>query len=195
MMAFAASDRGGFGGYSSMDNSGPMRSPEKIAADAYNNGVEIRDEAIEYEQAAVVEIDARKKEKLLKKAQKAYAKAGEKFEKAVRNNPEMYQGWSAFGHALRKTGDYERSLEAYKNALALNPKYYEAVEYQAEAHMHLGQYEKVKTAYAKLMQAAPDYAAQLIAEIHKWLPTQDINSNPELKAFAAWAAQEKSPAI
>jgi tetratricopeptide (TPR) repeat protein len=185
----ATADSGGrMGGY---ENSGlpggSARSPEEMAISAYNDGVELRDEALEYEAEAEAATDAKKQEKLLKKARKAYTKAGEKFEKAVKHNPELYQAWSGFGHALRKTGDYERSLEAYRSALALEPNYHEAIEYQAEAHMHLGQYEKVKTAYAKLKQEKPELAGKLLTAVNKWLPGQDVNANADLKAFAQWA--------
>jgi tetratricopeptide (TPR) repeat protein len=178
-------------GYGGMSSFAPERSPEKIAVDAYNYGSELRDDAIEYEQEAEAETDPKKKEKLLSKAQKSYTKAAEKFRKAVDNNPQLYQAWSALGHALRKTGDYDASLQAYEQALTLNPQYYEAVEYRAEAHMHLGQYEKVKSAYAVLLQGKPEYASKLLTQINKWLPTQDLKSSVELQAFAAWAGQQK----
>ncbi len=174
-------------GYSGGMQGGSGRTPEELAISAYNAGVELRDEALEYENQAGAEVDAKKKEKLLNKAQKSFTKSAAKFEKAVKHNPQMYQAWSAFGHALRKTGDYERSLEAYKSALALEPNYHEAIEYQAVAHMHLGLYEKVKTAYAKLRQEKPELAGKLMAEINQWLPGQDVNSNADLKAFAQWA--------
>jgi tetratricopeptide (TPR) repeat protein len=175
-------------GYSGGMPAGPGRSPEELAISAYNAGVELRDEGLEYEQEAEVQEDAKKREKLLKKAQKSFEKAAGKFEKAVKNNPEMYQAWSGFGHALRKTGNYERSLEAYKSALALEPNYHEAIEYQAEAYMHLGQYEQVKTAYARLRQEKLELAGKLLSEVNKWLSDQDVAAgSADLQAFAQWA--------
>jgi tetratricopeptide (TPR) repeat protein len=174
--------------YSGGMPAGPGRSPEELAISAYNAGVELRDEGLEYEQEAEVQEDAKKREKLLKKAQKSFEKAAGKFEKAVKNNPEMYQAWSGFGHALRKTGNYERSLEAYKSALALEPNYHEAIEYQAEAYMHLGQYEQVKTAYARLRQEKLELAGKLLSEVNKWLSDQDVAAgSADLQAFAQWA--------
>jgi tetratricopeptide (TPR) repeat protein len=164
------------------------RDKEQQAIRAYNAGVELRDQALAYESAAEAQADAGKKGKLLKKARKTFEKAAGKFEKAVQYNPALYQGWSGFGHALRKTGDYERALEAYGNALALEPDYHEAIEYQAEAHMHLAHYEKVKTAYAKLLREKPELAAKLLAEINKWLRQQNVAAgDADLKAFAQWA--------
>ncbi|HEX5054936.1 MAG TPA: tetratricopeptide repeat protein [Gammaproteobacteria bacterium] len=164
-----------------------LHEKEQFAVEFYNAGVELRDEALSYEKESDAVADAKQKEKLLKKAGKSFEKAAGKFEKAVQYNPELYQAWSAFGHALRKTGDYERSLEAYKNALALEPNYHEAIEYQAEAHLHLAQYEKVKAAYARLLREKPEFAEKLLGEINKWLPGQDVNANADLKAFAQWA--------
>jgi tetratricopeptide (TPR) repeat protein len=181
----------GYGG--GLDVAG-KRDREQQAIRAYNSGVELRDEALSYESAAEVQADGKKKEKLLKKARKIFGKAAGKFEKAVQYNPELYQGWSGFGHALRKTGDYERSLEAYRNALALEPDYHEAIEYQAEAHMHLAHYEKVKAAYAKLLREKPELAAKLLTEINKWLPQQNVAAgNADLKAFALWAKDMSQP--
>lgn len=197
--AVALADGGGrMGGMGGMGDSGSRgydggmdaskaRDKEQLAIRSYNAGVELRDEALAYEGEAAAETNAKKQEKLLKKARKAFTRAAGKFEKAVQYNPELYQAWSGFGHALRKTGDYERSLEAYKNALALEPDYHEAIEYQAEAHMHLGQYEKVKAAYAKLLREKPELAAKLLSEINTWLPGQDVNGNADLKAFSQWA--------
>jgi tetratricopeptide (TPR) repeat protein len=160
---------------------------EQFAIEFYNAGVELRDEAISYENEAAAATDAKKKEKLLKKAQRSFGKASGKFEKAVQYNPELYQAWSGFGHALRKTGNYERSLEAYQKALALEPNYHEAIEYQAEAHLYLGRYELVKTAYARLLREKPEFAATLLEEINKWLPGRDVSANADIKAFAQWA--------
>jgi tetratricopeptide (TPR) repeat protein len=191
--AVAAPDAGGRmggmdSGYSGGLDSGSARDQEQLAIKAYNAGVELRDEALAYEREAEAEADAKKKGKRLQKAQKSFKKASDKFEKAVQYNPELYQAWSGFGHALRKTGNYERSLEAYRSALALEPNYHEAIEYQAEAHMHLGEYGKVKTAYAKLLREKPELAATLLAEVNKWLPGQNVaTGSADLKAFAQWA--------
>lgn len=174
----------GYGG--GLDATG-AQSEEQRAIEAYNAGVELRDEALGYEQQAEAAQNAKKREKLLKKAGKSYTKAAEKFERAVQYNPQLHQAWSGFGHALRKTGDYHRALQAYNNALTLEPNYHEAIEYRAEAHMHMGLYEKVKMAYAKLKQEKPELAAKLLVAINKWLPGQDVNSNADLKAFAQWA--------
>lgn len=179
---------GGYGG--GLESSAPKRSPEEMAISAYNAGVELRDDALEYEQEASAQTDEKKRQKLLAKAQKSYTKAGKKFEKAVKYNPELYQAWSGFGHALRKTGVYDKSLEAYQKALKLNPDYYEAIEYQAEAHLYLRRFDSVKTAYARLQREHPEYAAKLLQEIHKWLPVQDA-SGAALKAFSAWAGQQQ----
>lgn len=175
-------------GYGGGLEAGSGRDKEQQAIRAYNAGVGLRDDALGYESKAEAATDGKKKEKLLKKARKSYTKAAGKFEKAVQLDPELYQAWSGFGHALRKTGDYERSLEAYKSALALEPNYHEAIEYQAEAHMHLGDYEKVKGAYAKLLREKPELAVRLLTEINKWLPQQNVAAGgADLKAFAQWA--------
>lgn len=188
--ATAAPGGGGYGGGGLTPAADP-RTPEEMAIGAYNAGVKQRDKAWEYEQQAKTLEEGKKKEKLLKKAKKLYTKAIGKFEKAVEYDPRMYQAWSALGHALRKTGAYDRSLVAYNKSLTINPDYHEAIEYRAEAHMQLHNYEPVKAAYARLKQEHPEYAGRLIQAIHEWLPNQDANKNSELQAFAEWVARQE----
>lgn len=188
VFAAAGGGGGGYGG-GGLDNVRVPRTPEEMAISAYNAGLKQRDNAWEYEQRAATLGDGKKQEKLLRKAQKSYAKAIGKFEKAVERNPQMYQAWSSLGYALRKTGSYDKSLSAYEKALTINPDYYEAIEYQAEAYMQLHNYEPVKTAYARLAKEHPEYAGRLVQAIHQWLPDQDAGNSVELQAFAEWAGQ------
>lgn len=180
------------GGYGSdrLESSAPRMSAEDMAISAYNDGLKQRDKAWEYEQEAKSLEDAKKKDKLMSRAQKAYLKATKQFERAVKHNPRLYQAWSALGYSLRKTGDYEKSLEAYQKALVINPDYHEAIEYQAEAFLHLHRYDQVKAAYERLATEHLEYARQLMLAIREWLPTQDVSGNAELQAFAGWARQQ-----
>lgn len=188
--AFAASDGGGYGGGGLTPVPEP-RTPEEMAINEYNDGVKQRDKALEYEQQAKTLEEGKKKDRLLKKARKFYTKAIAKFEKAVEYNPQMYQAWSALGHALRKTGVYRRSLAAYNESLTINPDYHEAIEYQAEAHMQLHNYTSVKAAYVRLKEEHPEYAGRLLQAIHEWLPTQDPNNHSQLQTFAEWVEQQE----
>ena len=189
LSVFAASGGGGYGG-DRLESSAPRKSPEDIAASEYNDGLEYRDKAWEYEQESKLSEDEKKKDKLLKKALKSYRKAADRFEKAVKHNPQLYQAWSALGHALKKTGEYDESLAAYKKALSINPDYHEAIEYQAEAHMAVHRFAEVKKAYARLVKEHTEYAGKLMQAIHEWLPKQDVSGNAELQAFSEWAKQQ-----
>jgi Tfp pilus assembly protein PilF len=181
------------GGYGSdrLETSAPRMSPEDMGASAYNDGLKQRDKAWEFEQEAKALADSKKKDKLLQKAEKAYLKAAKQFEKAVKHHPRLYQAWSALGHSRRKTGSFDESLAAYEKALTLNSDYHEAIEYQAEAFMQLHRYAQVKAAYERLATEHLEYARKLLQAIDEWLPTQGMNGNAELQAFAEWAGRQK----
>ena len=176
-------------------SAGPALSPQEQATELYNDGNAIRDKAAALEQEAAAEPDAKKKEKLEKKALDKHEASIKKFAAATEKNPGLYQAWGTLGYAYRKTGKYTEALQAYDHALQIEPGYTPAIEYRAEAYLGLNRLDEVKTAYMALFNQDRVRADQLAAAIDRWI--QKKRAEPSgvdaaaLDSFAAWAAERK----
>jgi tetratricopeptide (TPR) repeat protein len=150
--------------------SGPSaaaKSPEELAREAYNSGIDHKDKGLK------AEADAAKapkdREKNLKKANDEYGKALKDFKKAIDLVPDAYQAYNGMGFALRKTGDYAKALENYDKALKLNPNYTEALEYRGEAYLGLNRIEDAKQAYLTLFAKDRAQADSLMKAMNEWV--------------------------
>lgn len=169
--------------------------PEQEAVELYNDGNEYRDKAAALEKEAAGEPDAKKKEKLEKKALDKHESSIKKFVAATQKNPRLVQAWGNLGYAYRKTGKYDEALTAYDKALALEPNYTPAIEYRGEAYLGLNRLEDVKTAYMDLFRSDRTRADELAGAIDRWL--QKKRAEPggvdpaTVAGFASWAAERK----
>src|SRR4029453_4210184 len=109
----------------------PTMSPEEVAVQAYNSGIDHRDKAAKFELQAS-SAAAKDRDKILDKAKKEYTSALKEFKRATDNSPKMYQAFNGMGFAYRKTGDYTKALEMYDKALVLQPGFPDALEYRGE---------------------------------------------------------------
>lgn len=181
------------GAWAAGGSSATSASPADRAADAYNRGIEHRDKAWQLEKEATEATSPEKREKLEGKAQKQYEKAIRAFRTAIEADANMHQAHGSLGYALRKTGDYERSLEAYNRALELRPDYTEAVEYRAEAYLGLNRLQDAKDAYLQLFRDDRERADELMQAMQRWVEQRRIEptevSPAEVEEFAAWVKE------
>lgn len=170
-----------------------VKTPEEEAKDAYNQGLKLRDKAWALEDKAEAAGTDAERQKHLGKAQKHYTKSIRLFETATRKVPTFHQAFSSLGYALRKTGEFERSLEAYDQALKLAPFYGEAIEYRAEAYLGLDRLDEAKEAYMQLFSSNRDLADQLMVAMRRWLEKRRAEpggvSSETIESFAAWVAE------
>lgn len=169
-------------------------SPERQAAELYNDGLASRDQALELEdKAADPALSAEKRQKIQNKAARAWEQAISSFTRAVETNPRMHQAWSALGHARRQTGAYETALEAYGQALALEPDYGEALEYLGEAYLGLNRVEDAQQTYERLQSKDKKLAGELLSAMSAWI--EQRRSEPdgakvgELDTFERWVTE------
>src|SRR5262249_44177624 len=90
------------GGGSSM---APL-TPEDMARDAYNSGIDHKNKGVKAEMDAEKQTKASDRDKALAKAKDEFGKALKDFEKATKLVPNIYQAYNGLGFAYRKTGDY-----------------------------------------------------------------------------------------
>jgi len=197
---------GGSMGAGSLDAFKPA-SPEESARRDYNSGVGYIKKAQEYDSdAAAAGSDEKKNSKALAKSRTAYAHALDEFNKAVSQQPGMYQAWNYIGFANRHLGNYDAALSAYARALELNPTYPDAIEYRGEAYLGLNRIDDAKGAYMTLFRDSRSLADQLMTAMRKW--TDAHLKDPQgllpadVEAFSKWvderagmAAQTASLAI
>lgn len=172
-------------GPSMADNS---RTPEDMAREAYNSGIDHRDKGRKLEdQAATQPKDA---DKNLQKAKDEYTKALKDFQRASDLNPALYQAYNGMGYAYRKTGDYVKALQNYDMALKLAPGFPDAVEYRGEAYLGLNRIDDAKQAYMTLFASDRKQADALLKAMTDWVAkhqTSAAGTDPAaVSAFSDW---------
>lgn len=185
-----ASGSGG-GGMGMPTTTSTPRSPEQQAESAYKTGLKYKRRAWRYEEQAAEATDPGKREKNLARAQRQYQKAIKAFDRAFALNRSHYQALNELGYALRKTGDYRRSILAYNNALKLKPDFAPAVEYRGEALLALERFDDVKNHYLWLYEHDTELAGELMNAIGKWLAEHPEGGTGRAE-FEAWAKERAS---
>ncbi len=198
--AVLASAGGGGGGVigGGGGSSGPaQRSPDELAAKAYEKGQRARDRALAYEAEAeqkdepgFLGIGKRPSEK----AADQWLDAVAAYREAVANKADFYQAYGDLGYAYRKLGNYTQSLAAYDQALRIQSDYAPAIEYRGEAYLKLGRLDDAKDAYGQLFRSDRSQADQLMGAMREWLDEAESKpvdgvSPEELKAFREWVEQ------
>lgn len=192
----------GAGGGPSMPSSPPSMqtreppSPEEQARTAYNTAIRGVQKADELQADAARQTDARKQQKLRKKADDAYAGAARKFSKATEYRPGMHEAWNYLGYCNRKLGKFDAALAAYDRALSLKPDYAEAVEYRGHAYLGLNRLAEAKDAYLSLFASNRKLAASLLSAMQQWVGERrgaagavDAGS---FEAFASWVSERSA---
>ena len=183
----------GAGGGPSMPSSSPSTqtreppSPEEQARTAYNLGVRGVEKGDELLADAARQSDARKQEKLRKKAADAYANAAKKFARATELRPGMFEAWNYLGYSNRKQGKYDAALAAYDRALQLKPDYAEAIEYRGHAFLGLNRLPEAKEAYLALFGSNRKLAASLLTAMQQWVGEHGDNAE-----FASWVSERSA---
>ena len=169
------------------------KSPQEMADEAYNQGLELRDKAWALEAKAEAAGSEAERRKLLAKAGKQHEKSIPLFLNATERAPLFHQAFSSLGYAYRKTGDFEAALEAYDRALELAPDYGEAIEYRAEAYLGLDRVDDAKKAYMKLFNLDRALADELMGAMERWVETRRAEpggvASETIDELAAWLAE------
>lgn len=174
----------------------PQRSPHDEAVDWYNGGERRLEKLTKMHEEMKAAADPQQAEKLRQKITKGLEAAAADFQRAVRNDPNLYQAYSELGFALRKLGRYSESLDAYNKALAIQPGYSPAIEYRAEAFLGLDQLDEVKNAYMLLFSGDRPRADILMVSMKSWIAERRGNAGTldaqKLDDFAKWVGQRET---
>jgi tetratricopeptide (TPR) repeat protein len=189
---------GGMGGMGGGTSTGTVKkkapkTPEEIAQSRYKSGLKARDEALEAEKKLAESEPGFWQNRYKSAVTKNWAEAIESYQEAVAKKPDFYQAHSDLGYALRKTGDYEKSLAAYGRALELNPEYPQALEYVGETYLGLKRLDDAKNTYMKLFGVDREQAALLMKAMNAWLeqpPTDGVTAE-QVEAFRQWVKERQ----
>jgi tetratricopeptide (TPR) repeat protein len=143
--------------------------PEEMAVEAYNAGLDNRKRATKAEEQALKATKDSDRLKNEKKAREEYDKAFKAFKKAADLNPSLPQAWNGMGFAYRKLGDYAKALESYDRALQLAPNFPDAIEYRGEAYLALNRLDDAKQAYLSLFAVDRKQAELLMNAMSAWV--------------------------
>src|SRR5258708_36261246 len=197
--ALVASGPGGGG----MSTPTPMpsmqqKSPHDQAVDYFNNA-ERRIDGLSKthdEMKAAAATDPQKAAKLQARLAKGLENAAADLERAVKNDPGLFQAWSELGFTYRKMGKFKESLEAYDKALSISPDYTPALEYRAEAYLGMNRVDDAKKAYTDLFAGDRPKADALLISMKSFVAARRTDAAgldaAQLDAFAKWVDQRAS---
>ena len=169
------------------------RSPHGMAVDYYNGGERRLEKLTKIHDEMKAAKDAQTVANLQQKINKGLEAAAGDFQRAVKNDPNLYQAYSELGFTLRKLGKYNESLDAYNKALEIEPGFSPAIEYRAEAFLGLNQLDEVKKAYTMLFSGDRPRADVLMVSMKSWIAERRANANgldaQTLDDFVKWVEQ------
>jgi tetratricopeptide (TPR) repeat protein len=174
-------------------------SPEQQANEAYNAGLQHRDDAWRLaKKLRKPDVPEAKQEKMRNNIRRAYESAAKEFGAAVSHKPDHYQALTGLGYAYRQLGDYANAMQAYDAALAINPEYGEAIEYRAEAYLGLNRINDAQNAYRILLEQNEKLAAELLGSMQGWIEARRKDlaglEQGQLDGFATWVADREQQA-
>src|SRR5437763_10502128 len=172
-----ASGPGGGMGSSPMPSM-QSKSPHDQAVDYLNNAERRIDGLTKThdEMKAALTTDPQKAAKLQAKLSKGLENAAADLERAVKNDPQLFQAYSELGFTYRKMGKFKESLEAYDKALSLSPDYTPALEYRAEAYLGLNRIDDARKAYTDLFSLERPKADALLLSMKGLLPARKTDA-------------------
>ena len=194
-LPLTASGPGGGGMGSAPMPSMQQRSPHDQAVDYFNNAERRIDglSKVHDEMKAAMATDPAKAAKLQGKLAKGLENAAADLERAVKNDPQLFQAYSELGFTYRKMGKFKESLEAYDKALAISPDYTPALEYRAEAYLGLNRIDDARTAYTDLFAGDRPKADALLIAMKSFVAARKADAAgldaAQLDAFAKWVDQ------
>jgi len=164
---------------------------EEQAIEAYNLGYAAIQRADHATALADASSDAKEKRQSQRAASEQYEQARRHFEKAVRLDAYLHEGFTYLGYANRKLGRYSQALEAYQQALALNPDYSYAIEYQGQAYLGLNRIDEARFNYLRLYALNKGQARKLLQAMQSWLNAHKDSAprDIDINSFATWVAQ------
>jgi tetratricopeptide (TPR) repeat protein len=196
--ALVASGPGGGGmGSAPMPSSTPQRSPHDQAVDFFNNAERRIDGLVKThdEMKAAAATDPQKAAKLQARIAKGLENAAADLERAVKNDPNLFQAYSELGFTLRKMGRFPESLAAYDKALELNPEYTPALEYRAEAYLGLNRLDDARKSYTELFAGDRPRADALLIAMKSFIAARRADAAgldaAQLDTFAKWVEQRE----
>jgi len=194
--ALIASSGGGMGS-APMPTTMQQKSPHDQAVDYYNNAERRIDGLTRThdEMKAAAATDPQKAAKLQGKLAKGLENAAADLERAVKNDPGLFQAWSELGFTYRKMGRFKESLEAYDKALQISPDYTPALEYRAEAYLGLNRLDEAKKTYTELFSGDRPKADALLLSMKSYVAARRADpaglDAAQLDAFGKWVEQRE----
>ncbi|HXH41238.1 MAG TPA: tetratricopeptide repeat protein [Thermoanaerobaculia bacterium] len=174
-----------------------QRSPHDQAVDYYNNAERRIDglTKVHDEMKAAAATDPQKAAKLQGKLAKGLENAAADLERAVKNDPQLFQAWSELGFTYRKMGKFKESLEAYDTALRIQPGYTPALEYRAEAYLGLNRIDEARKTYTDLFPVDRPRADALLIAMKSFVAARRADAAgldaAQLDAFGKWVEQRE----
>jgi tetratricopeptide (TPR) repeat protein len=172
-----------------------QRSPHDQAVDYFNNAERRIDGLTKTHDEMKASTDPQKAAKLQARIAKGLENAAADLERAVKNDPQLFQAYSELGFTLRKMGKFPESLAAYDKALAIQSDYTPALEYRAEAYLGLNRIDEARKTYTDLFSADRPRADALLIAMKSFVAARRADAAgldaAQLDTFAKWVEQRE----
>jgi tetratricopeptide (TPR) repeat protein len=169
--------------------------PDVAAKKALRAATKAFDKAKALEADAAATSNPDRKTKDLEKVSDEYNIALDAFTEALSNKSDLLEAWDQVGYIHLRLGAYREAIDDYDHTLKLKPELMEAILHRAQAYLAVDHLEDVKVAYMDLYNHTPDLAAQLMADMQKWIAARQADSggsrNAETEAFAKWVSERE----
>jgi tetratricopeptide (TPR) repeat protein len=141
-------------------------------------------------------LEGKKKESAEKKIGKAYERAANSFQNAIRTNPKMIEAYSGLSRAFRASGKFAESLQVSASGLKLNPNDDACFEGWAESIMGFFNDTATTEIYTRLQETNPARAETLMGVMKGWLVEHQADPGdlaPEaITRLEEWIAEQES---
>jgi tetratricopeptide (TPR) repeat protein len=169
--------------------------PDVAAKKALKAATKAFDKAKALEADAAATSNPDRKARDMEKVSDQYNIALDAFTEALSNKSDLLEAWDQVGYIHLRLGAYREAIDDYDHTLKLKPELMEAILHRAQAYLAVDHLEEVKIAYMDLYNHTPDLAAQLMADMQKWIAARQADSggsrNAETEAFAKWVSERE----
>jgi tetratricopeptide (TPR) repeat protein len=166
--------------------------PDVAVKKALKAATKALDKAKALEADAAATKDPDKKAKDMERVSDQYNIALDAFTEALSHKSDLLEAWDQVGYVHLRLGAYREAIDDYNHTLALKPELMEAILHRAQAYLAIDHLDEVKIAYMDLYNHSPDLAAQLMADMQKWVATRQADSSTphsaDAEAFAKWVS-------
>ena len=137
-------------------------------------------QAEKFEEKQAAATDAKKKEELHGKAQKAYESAIQDYQAALKLDPKLVEAYVGLAQLMVKSGKFDQAIQVTERALEIDPASVKAMVAKGRAQLASFKVADAKATYDRIAAESAKAGKEFLAEIKTWLDAQRAKLGPEM---------------